>query len=249
MKVSVLNSCGLRGFKRSRISNEESEDELSGNFKDQEFYIGKDKDTTGRVVEKEVKRMRLDLEPDASRETQLVALDFHTCAFRSESSSPKTPSPYSPFNATESSTQYHYHNYNQEQIHQSSRLQQNNSHKPYHYPLRISTRSDAYASSSDAEYLNPYANINSVLYLANLTRNSHIINELQGELGNMDIDERGLIGMSASTATHNSRHDFSNDGVSNNCDSPPIRSSSMSEYESINTILKDAFLKRHGSGL
>ncbi|CAG8452826.1 1380_t:CDS:2, partial [Acaulospora colombiana] len=205
MRVSAFNSCSLRGFKRSRVSSEENENDFGGNLKSQEFYLGKDGDTTERAVEKELKKMRLDLEQDSSR-------DFTYQNSNSESSSPKTPSSHSPFNAIESSTQNSYHDhfhFTQEQKPQSSHQQPNNSHKSNHHPLRISTRSDAY-SSLDAEF-NPYANINSLLYLANLTRSSHIINELQGELGNMDIDGRGLVGMSdEGSDIHDSRQNYSN---------------------------------------
>ncbi|GBC52985.1 hypothetical protein RIR_jg27822.t1 [Rhizophagus irregularis DAOM 181602=DAOM 197198] len=114
--------------------------------------------------------------------------------------------------------------------------------------LADTTESNASSSSSSAELLNPYMNINSVLYLANLTRTSHIVNELQDDLGCMEIDERErLVGNGTSSSIdddsmnlgldHDRHHQFQNDGYVNS-------SSEKSEYQSINAVLREAFLGR-----
>ncbi|CAG8509645.1 6765_t:CDS:2 [Funneliformis mosseae] len=125
-----------------------------------------------------------------------------------------------------------------------------------HENLRISTRSDA-SSSSSTELLNPYMNINSVLYLANLTRTSHIVNELQDDLGCMEIDERV-----ACANHHGRRQETSSSAIENvgsmdqglshdlhyrfqNGEYINEGSSEVTGYQSINAILREAFLRRH----
>ncbi|CAG8599902.1 29824_t:CDS:1, partial [Racocetra persica] len=143
--------------------------------------------------------------------------------------------------------------------------------KQRQYPLRISTRSDTSSLLSDVELLNPYANINSVLYLANLTRNSHILNEIREDIGGMDIDERenefvgGVIensitnlnenlggNMSAIHASLNVMGHCPNsiEGINkhdNHGDRDNKQDFGMaSGYQSINAVLREAFLRRHG---
>ncbi|CAG8491556.1 13013_t:CDS:2 [Funneliformis caledonium] len=131
-----------------------------------------------------------------------------------------------------------------------------NIHKLHRNPIRISTRSDA-SSSSSTELLNPYMNINSVLYLANLTRTSHIVNELQDDLGCMEIDERV-----ACANHHGRRQETSSSAIENvgsidqglshdlhyrfqNGEYINEGSSEVTGYQSINAILREAFLRRH----
>ena len=178
----------------------------------------------------------------------------------SSESSPRTPSSYT--DTIESSYTYHQMHQHQQQIQQSlddTSLSSPNTHKLHRNPIRISTRSDA-SSSSSTELLNPYVNINSVLYLANLTRTSHIVNELQDDLGCMEIDERvdshingrgRLIGngttsmendnsMNLGLGHNHHHHQFQNNEYVNEGSSEIV-----SNYQSINAVLREAFLRRH----
>jgi hypothetical protein len=171
----------------------------------------------------------------------------------SSESSPRTPSSFSTLTDTTeytSSYQYHQFHHKQQSLDDTSLLNQN-IHKLHRNPIRISTRSNASSSSSSAELLNPYMKINSVLYLANLTRTSHIVKELQDDLGCMEIDERDthndererLIENGISDddpmnlgLDHGRHHQFQNGEY--------VNSSEKSEYQSINAVLREAFLGR-----
>ncbi|CAG8691895.1 2666_t:CDS:1, partial [Ambispora leptoticha] len=105
----------------------------------------------------------------------------------------------------------------------------------------ISTRSNP--SSSSSELLNPYDNINSVLYLAHLTRNSHVVNELEEDLGYMEIDEPddNFSQNSNEIDKGNNYYGVESSGKSTN------DSQVSSDYSSINSILREAFLRRRSS--
>ncbi|RIA93109.1 hypothetical protein C1645_763250 [Glomus cerebriforme] len=194
------------------------------------------------IMQKDLKRMRLDLDNETSR---VVSSEFTNS---SSESSPRTPSSYSTHTDTTefTSSSYHYHQIHQYQQQKSlddTTLLSPNIHKLHRNPIRISTKSDA-SSSSSTELLNPYMNINPVLYLANLTRNSHIVNELQDDLGCMEIDERvdthnnergRLIGNGTSSSSMED-----DDSMNLNLDNDHHQ-----EYQSINAVLREAFLRRH----
>ncbi|GBC03713.1 hypothetical protein RclHR1_05290001 [Rhizophagus clarus] len=244
--------------KRTRVSDEESDNGMENEEIYNEVLINaknKTEEIEENIMQKDLKRMRLDLDHDTSR---MIPSEFTNS---SSESSPRTPSSYSTFTDTTEYTsspyQYHQFHHKQQSLDDTSLLNQN-VHKLHRNPIRISTRSNASSSSSSAELLNPYMNINSVLYLANLTRTSHIVKELQDDLGCMEIDERidtqnnerRLVenGTSSSSSIedddpmnlgldHGRHNQFQNDGYANS-------SSEKSEYQSINAVLREAFLGR-----
>ncbi|CAB5207858.1 uncharacterized protein OCT59_028483 [Rhizophagus irregularis] len=234
--------------KRTRVSDEESDSGMESGEIYGEVVINvknKTEERTENIMQNDLKRMRLDLDHDTSR---VIPSEFTNS---SSESSPRTPSSYSTLadttEYTSPSYQYHQFHRKQQSLDDTYLLNQN-VHKLHRNPIRISTRSNASSSSSSAELLNPYMNINSVLYLANLTRTSHIVNELQDDLGCMEIDERErLVGNGTSSSIdddsmnlgldHDRHHQFQNDGYVNS-------SSEKSEYQSINAVLREAFLGR-----
>ncbi|CAG8740135.1 16291_t:CDS:2 [Cetraspora pellucida] len=253
----------LRGLKRSFMSEGQGENaEYFGGYGSEEFIIRKSNEEMAILsMGKNSKKMRLNLDQDASRDSV-----YHNS---NSESSPVTPSSYSTYTDT---TDNFFAISHQKQLLQKSQQYAINTpaNKQRQYPLRISTRSDT-SLVSDAELLNPYANINSVLYLANLTRNSHILNEIREDLGGMDIDERenefggGVIENSITNLNENLGVNMSvihpslnvmghcPNGVEdiNKHDNHGIRDNKQdfgmaSGYQSINAILREAFLRRHG---
>lgn len=250
----------LRGIKRSFMSDEQDENiEYFGGYGNEEFIVRKNNEEMGVLsMEKNSKKMRLNLDQDASRDSMYQN--------SSSESSPVTPSSYSSY--TDTTDNFFAINH---QKHQHQKTQQYATQLPANkqrqYPLRISTRTDT-SSLTEAEPLNPYANINSVLYLANLTRNSHILNEMREEHGEMDIDERenefgGRMtensilenpGINMSVIHTPSLNDIGHcpngiedinkhDNSSNHNNEPDF--GSVSGYQSINAVLREAFLRRH----
>jgi hypothetical protein len=163
----------------------------------------------------------------------------------SSESSPRTPLSHSPHAeiAEYSSSSYSYYQQQKQQSLDDTSLSSPNTHKLHRNPIRISTRSDASSSSSSTELLNPYMNINSVLYLANLMRTSHNVNELQDDLGCMEIDERGRL---IENGTSTEGGDSMNHGLDHNPHNRQFQNDEMvSGYQSINAVLREAFLRRH----
>ncbi|CAI2167995.1 2472_t:CDS:2 [Funneliformis geosporum] len=244
----------LETKKRTRVSDEESDHNESGEGFGGAMIDGRNnyKEKAGKV---DLKRMRLDLDHEDLR---VVPSELFNS---SSESSPRTPSSHSTHADTTdfTSSPYSYHQILQQQQQSTlggTSLLNPNFHKLHRNPIRISTRSDA-SSSSSTELLNPYMNINSVLYLANLTRTSHIVNELQDDLGCMEIDERIAgsnhnerrhgtsssamenVGSLDQELTHDLHYRFQNREYVNE------GSSDVSDYQSINAILREAFLRRH----
>ncbi|KAG9301681.1 hypothetical protein G9A89_016752 [Geosiphon pyriformis] len=281
----------MRGAKRQREIEEESsnggDSALTEYFNrgaadvdDNSLLVGKGK---GKEVvkgdgcglqnsrESETKRMRLDIDPEDIR-----FLDNYSSGSSSESNSsiatptsePYDPDQNLPYFQRQQHTEYGFNHTSQNN---QQHLYSNNSHSNFSYkarPLRISTRSTA--SSSSSELMRPYDNINSLLYLAHLTRNSHVVHELEEDLGDMEIDEReeerwkklnyeeiqfnrsGIAASSPSGTTSsvvtcinenriNNVHYF---GENSNFNSETVLSS---EYSNINSMLRDAFLRRRNS--
>jgi len=218
-----------------------------------------------KIMGRDVKRMRLETEED-----------YYCSSSSGSNSSIPTPTSNSP--PAESSTlhinchymndpgerdsqypQYPFNISNQTYAHQQAQTVHHFPHKLH--PLRISTRSNA----SPPSLMNPYDNINSVLYLAHLTRNSHIVNELEEDLGDMEIDERHVGDYQRNSGqrepnfpeesfmslSSDNPRDMSFDGASFlEVEAMSVSNSfissdpSSSIYANINSVLRDAFLRR-----
>ncbi|CAG8446143.1 9290_t:CDS:2 [Ambispora gerdemannii] len=169
------------------------------------------------------KRQRFEAEEEISR--ALLTYDDSSSSSSSSESNVATPISYSP---------PYYEQFN---------VDSNTFHFPHHYPhsphkmhpIRISTRSNPSASSS--ELLNPYDNINSVLYLAHLMRNSHVVSELEEDLGDMEIDE----------PDDNLSQNSNEINKGSNCYGGKSVNDASLDYSGINSILREAFLRRRSS--